>query len=109
MIEGLPILSAGYLIPLKINAWTNLVRRKQEGFPVQSKDISKHKNDVFRLSVLLTTGTTIRLPDSLYEELYSFLDVMASEVVNFGACGLTGQNKLVVIDRIRNAYRCETL
>jgi len=109
MIEGLPILSAGYLIPLKINAWTNLVRQKQEGVLVQSKDISKHKNDVFRLCALLTAGTSIPLPESLHEELYSFLDVMASEVVNLEACGLTGQNKLVVIDRIRNAYRCETL
>lgn len=107
MIEGLPVLKASCLIPLKIRAWISLVRQKQEGKYVQSKDISKHKNDVFRLSVLLAAGSAAPLPWRLYEELNTFLDVMASEVVDLRACGLAGQEKQVVIDRIRRAYRCE--
>ncbi len=107
MMEGLPILSAGYLIPLKINAWTNLVRQRKEGFSIQSGDIAKHKNDVFRLSALLTAGTSIPLPGSLHEELKSFLEVMVSEQIDLSACGLSNQTKQVVLDRISSAYSRE--
>ena len=38
----------GYLIPFKAKAWMDLTDRRAAGEHVDSKNIKKHKNDVFR-------------------------------------------------------------
>ena len=42
-------MSANYLIPFKARAWMDLTDRKATGVHVDSKNIRKHKNDIFRL------------------------------------------------------------
>jgi hypothetical protein len=42
------------LIPLKAAAWLDLTRRKTAGEIVDSKDIQKHRRDVFRLFAVLS-------------------------------------------------------
>jgi len=48
--DGLSFANATALIPLKANAWLNLSKRKAGGEKLDSKDIAKHRNDVFRLA-----------------------------------------------------------
>jgi hypothetical protein len=48
--DGLSFANATALIPLKANAWLNLSKRKAGGEKFDSKDIAKHRNDVFRLA-----------------------------------------------------------
>ena len=48
--DGLPLANATALIPLKAHAWLNLTKRKAEGAEIDSRDIAKHRNDVFRLA-----------------------------------------------------------
>ncbi len=50
MIDGVSILNAEYMIPLKMRAWIDLSKRKIEGEKVDRKNIRKHKNDIFRLT-----------------------------------------------------------
>ncbi len=47
--DGLSFVGPEHLIPLKARAWLDLTRRKEQGDAIDSKDIKKHKNDVFRL------------------------------------------------------------
>ena len=56
MIEGIPVLSPTCLIPFKAKAWQDLKERKLNGDQVDSKNIKKHKNDVFRLALLITAN-----------------------------------------------------
>ncbi len=44
------------LIPFKAKAWLDLKERKLNGDQVDSKNIKKHKNDVFRLALLITAN-----------------------------------------------------
>ena len=46
-------MDAAYLIPFKAKAWMDLTDRKAAGEHVDSKNIKKHKNDVFRLTELI--------------------------------------------------------
>ena len=57
MVDGIPVLSPTCLIPFKAKAWLDLKERKLNGEQVDSKNIKKHKNDVFRLSQLITANT----------------------------------------------------
>lgn len=78
-VAGLPIVPVEYLIPLKAIAWLDLSKRKAEGGKVDSVDIKKHKNDIFRLYPLLTPSTTIELPTSIREDMQRFMDTIADE------------------------------
>ena len=61
MVEGIPVLSPTCLIPFKAKAWLDLKERKLNGEQVDSKNIKKHKNDVFRLAQLITANPSLRL------------------------------------------------
>ena len=56
MVDGIPVLSPTCLIPFKVKAWLDLKECKLNGDQVDSKNIKKHKNDVFRLALLITAN-----------------------------------------------------
>lgn len=67
VVGDICVLSAGYLIPFKMYAWLDLSRTKAAGKHVNSSDLKKHKNDVFRLLQIVTAGTKI-LTDGMVKE-----------------------------------------
>jgi len=48
-----PYIRPAALIPLKARAWSDLTKRKNNGQTIDSKDIDKHRTDVFRLAATL--------------------------------------------------------
>ncbi len=73
-IDGLPLLSPAGLIVLKARAWLDLTARRNRGEQVKMVDIKKHRNDVFRLSLLLATDSEFDVPQRVYSDLNRFLD-----------------------------------
>lgn len=71
--DGLPVATATALIPLKARAWGDLTRRKAVGERVDSKDIDKHRNDVFRLAATLGDVAGPVLPVAITRDLADFL------------------------------------
>lgn len=71
--DGLPFASATSLIPLKARAWLDLTRRAAEGQKIDSKDIIKHRNDVFRLAGTLPGTAGPELPATITNDLGRFL------------------------------------
>ena len=82
VIDGVTVLGAAYLIPFKAKAWLDLTTRKANGENVDSKNIRKHKNDVFRLSALLTPGTQITVNQAIWNDLHTFFVAMQDETVD---------------------------
>lgn len=78
-IDGLPLVTAEYLIPLKAIAWLDLSARKAAGADIDSNKIKKHRNDVFRLYQLLTSTTTVELPASIRADMQRFMDTIAGQ------------------------------
>jgi len=71
--DGLPAANITALIPLKARAWLDLTRRKGEGAGIDSKDIAKHRNDVFRLAGTLPGNPGPDLPENIKGDLGRFL------------------------------------
>lgn len=82
IVDGVTVLGAAYLIPFKAKAWLDLTARKANGENVDSKNIRKHKNDVFRLSALLTPGKTIPVNQTVWDDLQTFFSAMQNEEVD---------------------------
>ena len=104
MIEGVPILDAMHLIPFKAKAWLDLNQRKENGAKVDSKNIRKHKNDVIRLSMLLTENDTLALPQAIRKDMQDFLAAMREEPIDLKALGIQGLSKEEFLKRLFTAY-----
>lgn len=76
VVEGISLLKAEYIIPFKAKAWLDLKERKANGEHVDSKNIKKHKNDIFRLSMLLTEKNHLKIPNTVKEDMEAFIKVM---------------------------------
>lgn len=103
-VDGVSTLTPEALIPLKARAWLDLTIRKESGEEVDSKDIKKHKNDVFRLLTLLTEDMRVALPRSVRKELTRFLEAIESAPPDFKALGLTGLKFEDAADVLRQIY-----
>lgn len=91
LIGDVPVLGAEFILPFKAKAWLDLTQRKQEGQAVDSKVIKKHRNDVFRLSVLLAPTQRVELPGSIMLDMEQFLLSMISEEgINLKDFGVPG-------------------
>lgn len=77
--KKLPFANPAALIPLKARAWLDLSARAKRGENVGSKDIAKHRTDVFRITATLPGGTGPALPDSIKKDLSSFLEAFPLE------------------------------
>lgn len=71
--DGLPFATATSLIPLKARAWLDLTKRQAEGQKIDTKDIAKHRNDVFRLAGTLPGDPGPQLPVAITDDLARFL------------------------------------
>ena len=58
---------------------SNTPQTQASGENVRSKEIRKHRNDVFRLVQLLRTDARIALPEPIRRDLQRFVDQTASD------------------------------
>lgn len=86
--DGLSFVGPEHLIPLKAHAWLDLNRRKEQGESIDSKDIKKHKNDVFRLYQILNPDFAGDIPDKVKEDLREFISLIDTERIDFKSLGL---------------------
>jgi hypothetical protein len=100
-------LDAAYLIPFKAKAWMDLTDRKAAGEHVESKNIKKHKNDVFRLTELIDTTAKIVAPQGVYADIQEFIYRMKNENVNIEQLGVVGRTKEKILEELKVMY--ETL
>ena len=100
----LPILDAEHIIPFKAKAWLDLTNRKASGEQVDSKNIRKHKNDVFRLATLLTAESRISLSASIMVDMTDFLEAMKNEIINTRDIGIAYANKDTLLQLISDTY-----
>jgi len=81
-VDGLSIVRAEHLVPLKARAWLDLTARRLAGERVDSHDITKHKNDVFRLSRILDPQYRTPVPAGIAGDVNAFLDRMGKETLD---------------------------
>jgi hypothetical protein len=103
-VDGLQIVGAEHLIPMKARAWLDLTARKDTGEHVDSKDVKKHRNDVFRLFAIVDPDFDGAVPEQVKTDLGSFLERMPEENIDLKAIGLRGQTLDSVTTELRRIY-----
>ena len=103
-IEGVSILDAAYLIPFKAKAWLDLSNRKLNGEQVNSKNIRKHKNDIFRLSDILEPDIRINVSEQIYSDINEFINKIHNEDINLSNLGIRDRTKDEILNELSGIY-----
>lgn len=104
VLNDIPVLDAAHLIPFKAKAWLDLTERNRNGEHVDSKNIRKHKNDVFRLSILLTSDIRVILSAAIRSDLEKFFSAMETETIDLKAFGIRSQSQQEILQKLKTIY-----
>lgn len=104
MIRGVPVAGPEHLIPLKAKAWLDLSQRKNDGEQVDSRDIRKHRNDVFRLFSIVDPEFSEEIPPQIKKDLSAFIDRMAREDIPMKSLGLSDETRDDVLTELQRIY-----
>ena len=101
--ETITIPDAAHIIPLKMRAWIDLLRQKEEGKHVNDKDIRKHRQDVFRLYPLISADTHIGVSQLIYDDIQHFIGEMQTADFDLKAIHIA-EDKQQILDVYKNIY-----
>lgn len=104
MVTGITVLDAAYLIPFKAKAWLDLIDRKNAGEHVDSRNVKKHKNDVFRLTELIDPTVYIAAPQGVLSDIKEFIERMRTEHIDINQLGIVGRTKEEILDELDMIY-----
>ena len=104
VLNDIPVVDAAHLIPFKAKAWLDLTERNRNGEHVDSKNIRKHKNDVFRLSILLTSDIRVILSAANRSDLEKFFSAMEAETIDLKAFGIRSQSQQEILQKLKTIY-----
>ena len=104
--NGISILDAEHIIPLKMKAWLDLKSKKAEGMHVNSRDIKKHRLDVFRLFQLIHDDRKISVPKSVGNDIAQFISQMRETEIHLSDIGIA-RTKDSILDIYSHMYVAE--
>ncbi len=105
-IDDIHLASPEALICLKAKAYIEMLDRKSSGEQVDSRDIEKHKKDVFRLIAMLPQDSHFNLPEKLKSDMTDFYDRIG-DLPNadfFVSAGLKSLDSGRLLNLFRNAF-----
>ena len=68
------------LICLKAIAYMDNKKRREEGANINRRDVIKHKNDVFRLALMLAPENTFKLPETIKTDMLAFANTVKNNL-----------------------------
>lgn len=104
IISGIPIVIPEHLIPLKAKAFLDLTERKERGEKIDSRDIVKHKNDVFRLANIIDPAYRTDTARNIVNDMSVFIEKIRKEPVDLKSLGIKGTKLESVLEMLKNIY-----
>jgi hypothetical protein len=104
--DGIHIANIESLICLKCKAYLEMSERKTRGEQIDSKQIAKHKKDVFRLAAMLGAAETFAIPKSLSDDIESFCKKASSDLPNADFIKAAGLGRITGEELIQQLKNC---
>ncbi|MBS3972719.1 MAG: hypothetical protein KGZ84_06870 [Erysipelotrichia bacterium] len=81
-IRNVSIIDIETLIVFKIRAWLDNKEKKERGEKVTSNDVNKHKNDVLRLLVNVSSSSRVKVNVTIRQEIINFCELIKNEAID---------------------------
>ncbi|MFY8187476.1 MAG: hypothetical protein ACOVLC_05895 [Flavobacterium sp.] len=105
--DGVHYAAPQTLICLKAFAFLNNAERKAAGQNVKSVDIKKHKNDVFRMTMMLAEKDRFVLPDTIKANMQKFVDEIKNDLPSadtLSSNGFGNQDMNQIFNKLKQAF-----
>ena len=105
-IDEIHIASPEALICLKAKAYIEMLDRKAQGEQIDSRDMEKHKKDIFRLIAMIPQNAHFELPEKLRHDIEMFCE-RVGELPNqdfFKSSGLHGLVASELMELLHSAF-----
>ena len=102
-VHGITVLDAEHLIPFKMKAWLDLTEKKAEGLHVDSRDIRKHRADVFRLYQLVRPAERIPVSQEVLQDIHTFILKMQETEIRLKDTGVR-ESKAAILTACEQMY-----
>jgi hypothetical protein len=89
-VDGYSLIEIETVILFKIKAWLDMKDRKEAGEQFDTKNIKKHKNDVFRLLVNVSPTVRIETPEEIQSDIVQFIEKIREDQPDLKNLGVRG-------------------
>lgn len=104
IVDGYSVLSIEYILLFKMKAWIDLLERKENGEHIDSRDINKHKNDIFRLVINISPSSKVSVSDEIQNDIITFLKRITEERIDLKNLGIRAVSLEDILNRIKKIY-----
>lgn len=104
VINGYPIVEIEAIILFKIKAWLDKKERQDRGEQIDSRDIRKHKNDIFRLLVNVLPSSKMEISEGIKEDIRLFVGLINKDRPDLKNLGIRGTSFEDIMDLLVNIY-----
>ncbi len=109
ILDNLNFVNKNAIVVLKAIAYINNSNRKAKGEQVRSEDITKHKNDIFRIVSTFTESDRYEIPESIKNDMRTFLSMVEKD--GLGTVGLSKELGLgaeitfeIFVNQLKNTF-----
>jgi hypothetical protein len=107
LVDGLSVLEIESIILFKIKAWLDMKHRVENGAKVDTSDIKKHRNDIFRLLVTVEPTKRIIVDAEIARDVILFLERINYDKPILKDLGLKGYKLENVLAFLKTLYSIE--
>ncbi len=103
IVQECSVIDIPTLVLFKIKAWLDLKDKYSRGEKVDSKNISKHKNDVFRLLAVILPGDSAVISQDIQADIRQFIEMIHDDkpdLKNLGIKNASLDEMLVLLQSI---------
>lgn len=104
IVDEISVLDLEYIILFKMKAWLDLSNRKSAGEKIDSKDIKKHKNDVFRLAANIDKDIKVYVIGQIKQDAEQFITMVKDAPVDLKGLGIRNVIYEELIEVLINCY-----
>ena len=103
-VEEISVAETEALILLKMKAWLDLKAKCDDGKKVDSHDINKHKNDVFRLLTIAKADARVNIGKRMQDDVREFIEKINEDKPNLKNLGIAGISLEELIDKLAGMF-----
>lgn len=107
IVNGFSIIEIETAILFKIKAWLDMKERKEVGESIDSKDIKKHKNDIFRLLANVIPASRVEISAEIQNDVSQFIERIAEDKPDLRSLGVKGTSFKDYMEILKNVFSIE--
>src|SRR6056297_2245535 len=103
-VDSYSVIDIETAILFKMKAWLDLIERKKAGEKVDSKNIKKHKNDVFRLLANVTPADRIETVAEIRKDISQFVELIDKDRPDITNLGIRNTSFSQLMEVLKSIY-----